>query len=447
MPDRSPHRPPVPVPDRFAAPYAADSGSSAAGRDALALALVAAAMLVLAHRFDLFERLVAWGRRWAVADAPDLIVTILVLAFALKVYAWRRWRETRRAVALLRRERDFADAIVGTAGALILVLDRHGRIVGFNRACEALTGHVAAEVMGRPFWELFLPPDEAARVRAAFADLCAGRYPNAHENHWIARDGARHPIAWANTALLDGAGAIEYVVATGIDVTERRRAEDALRASAARYRALFDAAPIGIALADPDRRLLACNPAYARLVGREEGELRGRPFPVATHLEDAAPDLALYRELVAGRRAGYALDKRYVRPDGTEVWGHLTVALVRDADGTPLCAVGMVEDLTAHRAVADDLTAAQIQLAGQADDLRRRGARLSPQEWRVLRLLAAGLTYDTIGTRLHIGGETVKIHVGRIGEKLGCGRRRDDVLAAASARGLPDRLPSDPPQP
>jgi len=416
-----------------------------AGREALALALLAAIVLVLAHRFDLFEHLVIWGHRWAVADVPDLIVTVLVLAFALKVYAWRRWRETRRALALLRRERDFADAVVGTSAALILVLDRRGGIVGFNHACEALTGYAAAEVVGRPFWELFLLPDERARVIAVFADLAAGRSPSAHENHWVARDGTQYLIAWRNTARLDEAGAVAYVVATGLDITARQRAEDALRASEARYRALFDAAPIGIALADPDRRLLACNPAYARLVGHDEGALRGRSFPVVTHPEDAAPDRALYRELVAGRRAGYALDKRYVRPDGAIIWGRLAVTLVRDAAGAPLFAVGMVEDLTVQRAAADDLAVARTSLAGQADDLRRLRAKLSPQEWRVLPLLARGLTYDAIGAQLHVSGETVKTHVRRIGEKLGCGQRRSDVLAAARAGGLLDLLPSTPP--
>jgi len=300
-------------------------------------------------------------------------------------------------------------------------------------------------VVGRPCWDLFLLPTERARVIAVFADLAAGRYPNAHEHHWIARDGTRHLIAWRNTARLDEAGAVAYVVATGLDITARQRAEDALRASEARYRALFDAAPIGIALADPDRRLLACNPAYARLVGHDEEALQGRAFPVVTHPDDAAPDRALYRELVAGRRAGYALDKRYVRPDGAIIWGRLTMTLVRDAAGAPLFAVGMVEDRTAQRATTADLAVARTSLAGQADDLRRLRAKLSPQEWRVLPLLARGLTYDAIGAQLHVSGETVKTHVRRIGEKLGCGQRRSDVLAAARAGGLLDLLPSTPP--
>jgi PAS domain S-box-containing protein len=418
-----------------------------AGWEALALALLAAVVLVLAHRFDLFESVVAWGRRWAVAGVPDLLVTVLVLAFAVKVYAWRRWRETSRALGLLRRERDFADAIVGTTGALILVLDLRGNIVRFNRACEALTGYAAAEVLERPFWELFLLPDERKPVVAVFADLAAGRYPNSHENHWVARDGAQYLIAWQNTARLDARGAVAYVIATGLDITARRQAEDALRVSEARYRALFDAAPIGIALADSDRRLLACNPAYARLVGHDEGALRGCQFPVVTHPEDAAPDLALYRELLTGQRAGYALDKRYVRPDGVVVWGHLTVTLVRDAAGAPLFTIGMVEDRTMHRVTVDDLAVAHTTLAGQADNLRRLQTKLSPQEWRVLPLLAQGLTYNAIGAQLHLSGETVKTHVQRIGDKLGCGRRRTDVLAAARAQGLIPVSSTPPPPP
>ena len=436
MPGLSPRQHRAMTPGRFA-----DLGTEkwplfAAGRDALVLVLVAVTMLVLAHRFALFEYLVAWGHRWAVADVPDLIVTVLVLAFALKVYAWRRWRETRRALALLRGERDFADALVGTVGALLLALDRQGRIVAFNRACEALTGYAAAEVTGRPFWELFLLPEERsarccrlrrsrrralperprepvgrARRRSATSDrLGQHRSPRQHRRGRICRrHRPRHHRAPGR---------------------RRRRS----RASEARYRALFDAAPIGIALADPDRRLLACNPAYARLVGHDESRpARTLHSPIVTHPEDAAPDLALYRELIDGRRAwGMRSTSATSARTGATVWGRLTVALVRDAAGAPLCAVGMVEDRTAQRAAADDL--------------RRLGSQLSPQEWRVLPLLAEGLTYDAIGAQLHISGETVKTHVRRIGEKLGCGQRRQDVLAAARAGGLLDLLPFTPPK-
>ncbi|HSH81132.1 MAG TPA: PAS domain-containing protein, partial [Herpetosiphonaceae bacterium] len=63
-----------------------------------------------------------------------------------------------------RDERDFNAAILDTVGSLIIVLDRRGRIVRFNRACEDLTGYTFAEVRACPFWDIFLLPDERARV-------------------------------------------------------------------------------------------------------------------------------------------------------------------------------------------------------------------------------------------------------------------------------------------
>jgi two-component system cell cycle sensor histidine kinase/response regulator CckA len=137
--------------------------------------------------------------------------------------------EARRAQQVLRRERDWASTILDTVGSLVVVLDREGRIVSFNRACEKTTGYSFEEVIGQTVWDLFVPPDEVEQVRRVFEQLRAGEFPNQHENHWVTRTGQKRLIVWSNTALLDAEGQVEYVIGTGIDVTERRLLEAQLR--------------------------------------------------------------------------------------------------------------------------------------------------------------------------------------------------------------------------
>lgn len=133
--------------------------------------------------------------------------------------------ERKRAEAALRREHAFSSAVLDTSAALVVVLDRRGHIVRFNRACEQTTGYPAAEVKNKPFWELFLAPDEVGDVRAVFARLRSGQFPSRHENHWLTRDGGKRLIEWSNSALIDDHGKVEYVISVGIDVTDRRRLE------------------------------------------------------------------------------------------------------------------------------------------------------------------------------------------------------------------------------
>ena len=129
--------------------------------------------------------------------------------------------ECKRAEARLQEERDFISTVVDTVGSLVVILDRQGRVVRFNRACEQLTGYASEEVSGKPVYNLVLDPEEADMVKAAFQDILAGKFPSTHENHWLTRDGGRRLIAWSNTALLGGDGGVQYVIATGIDITER----------------------------------------------------------------------------------------------------------------------------------------------------------------------------------------------------------------------------------
>ena len=133
------------------------------------------------------------------------------------------------AEEVVRSERELSAAVLDTAGALIVVLDNEGRITRFNRACEALTGYSAAEVVGRAIWEFLIPPEELPGVRQVWAALQAGDFPNEHQNHWVAKDGSRRLIAWSNTALVTLHGKVDRIIGTGLDITERKRTEDALR--------------------------------------------------------------------------------------------------------------------------------------------------------------------------------------------------------------------------
>jgi two-component system cell cycle sensor histidine kinase/response regulator CckA len=134
--------------------------------------------------------------------------------------------ELRRTEAALKKECDFSSAVLNAVDALVAVLDRHGAIVSFNRACELATGYSFGEVRGKKVWDVLLTPEEVEPVKRVFADLKAGMFPNRFENCWIAKDGRRLFVSWSNAILLDAVGEVEYVVPTGIDISERRRAEE-----------------------------------------------------------------------------------------------------------------------------------------------------------------------------------------------------------------------------
>ena len=125
----------------------------------------------------------------------------------------------------LQAEHNFINAVLETAGALVVVVDRAGRIVRLNRTAERITGYSSERVIDEHFWDLVLVPEEMKRAKQVFENLRAGQFPSEHENYWLTKDGERRLIAWSNTVLLDDESAVEYVIITGIDVTERRQAE------------------------------------------------------------------------------------------------------------------------------------------------------------------------------------------------------------------------------
>jgi PAS domain S-box-containing protein len=136
--------------------------------------------------------------------------------------------ELKRTEEALEEERNVLSAILEIVGALVVVLDREGRIVRFNRACEQTTGYSFAEVKGKQVWDLFLAADDRERFMDGFDHLLDGSAPSGEESYWLTRDGERRLICWSTT-ILSGAGhRVRYVIATGTDITERKLLERAI---------------------------------------------------------------------------------------------------------------------------------------------------------------------------------------------------------------------------
>ncbi|THJ25348.1 MAG: PAS domain S-box protein [Nitrospira sp. CG24E] len=137
--------------------------------------------------------------------------------------------ERKRVERMLQKERDFSDAVLETAGTLVVVLDREGRIQQFNRACEQTTGYSSEEVMGRHIWDLFLIPDEVDGVKAVFERVRGGESRCDYENYWKGKGEALRRISWSHTVLRDSSGTVEYIVKAGLDITDFKRMQEQLR--------------------------------------------------------------------------------------------------------------------------------------------------------------------------------------------------------------------------
>ena len=125
-------------------------------------------------------------------------------------------------------ERNFISAILDTVGALVVVLDDEGHILRFNPACELTSGYSKEEVQGKYFWDLLLLPEEAERFKSVFEVLRTDLLPQNHQTTWVTRHGDERLIAWTST-LLPGSGVNSgYIIATGIDITERKQLEKAI---------------------------------------------------------------------------------------------------------------------------------------------------------------------------------------------------------------------------
>jgi PAS domain S-box-containing protein len=188
-----------------------------------------------------YHRALAEGRTIELeADCPPLTKPFKVQFYpqgeGLCAYFRERGDGAESARMERHQERDFLAAVVNAIPNLVVIFDRQGRIVSFNQACETTTGYSFAEVQGMYIWERLVVPEEIESIKRVFENLRSTGMPNEYINDWVTKDGDRRAIAWSNTVLRDAQGEMEYIIGTGLDISDRYAAEAALRQSTERFR-------------------------------------------------------------------------------------------------------------------------------------------------------------------------------------------------------------------
>jgi two-component system sensor histidine kinase/response regulator len=158
---------------------------------------------------------------------------------------------------------------------------------------------------------------------------------------------------------------LSHVVVTQLrlrrDLLERQRAEAALRESEERFRGFFNQTIVGVARVDLDRRFIQANPRYCEIVGRSEEELYQLRIEDITHPDDLDRNLSLFDELANGGPP-FQLEKRYIRPDGSQVWVNNSVSALMGEKSCPNSIFTVTLDVTERKRVEQALRVAQVRL-------------------------------------------------------------------------------------
>lgn len=257
--------------------------------------------------------------------------------------------ERRAAEAATRR----LAAIVGTSDHAIISRTVDGTISTWNAAAEGIYGYTADEIIGESILRLQAPGEEGGLP--AQRELLEGRRVWDFETRELRKDGSLVDVCVSASPLIDDSGEVVGIASLVRDVTERKAAERAFREVQARFQRSFYAAPIGMALVATSGRFIEVNLALCGFLGRSADDLRSIDFQDLTHPDDAEIAAEQRRRVLAGESESFDAERRYVRADGSIVWGLLQASLLRDEDGEPMYFVVQVLDISARKEAREEL--------------------------------------------------------------------------------------------
>ncbi len=221
----------------------------------------------------------------------------------------------KRMEEALQRAKNYAENLIRTANAIVVVLDANGAVQVFNEAAERITGYSLEELKGRSWFETLCPEDRYPDVWKIFSCLPAGSLPKNAENPILTKSGEERYVVWQNNEIREQ-GRIAGTISFGIDITERKRAEEAERRDKAFLDQLIETAREGIVVCDNDGHVLRINDEFQRLFGYSRNEALGKlidDLVAPDELHDLASGVT--SDVASGKRMDFETRRR--KKDGS----------------------------------------------------------------------------------------------------------------------------------
>ena len=254
----------------------------------------------------------------------------------------------KQAEAALRESEARLQAVLDSSPDPIFLKDREGRLLLANPATYAAIGKPAAACLGKTDEEFLANPADGRAIMATDHRIMASGQAGTVEEMILTPSGTRYFVS-NKAPFRDAAGNVTGLLGTARDVTERKRAEEALRESEERFRGIFLNAGTGIAITDLRGQFQSCNPAFSAMLGYSGEELLALDFQNLVHPEDREENVAVAALLRAQEISSFELFNRYIRRDGESLWVHKRVSLLRDAAGKPTHHVALVTDMSERK--------------------------------------------------------------------------------------------------
>lgn len=323
--------------------------------------------------------------------------------------------ERKRIDAELRNMNSRLRALIQAIPDMVIFKDVGGRHLLVNRTVEELSGHSAAEIIGKTAEEL-MPPGPAAACRNSDEAAMARRIPIHTEEQLIAQDGSLVYIDMVKTAMVDERDNVIGLVAVGRDVTDRRRAEEVLRKSEEKYRELVESVNSIVLRWTSDGNISFINSYGARFFGYAPGELVGSPTlgTIVPESESTGRDLAAMIQDICRFPEQYLNNvNENIRKNGRRVWISWTNKPVLSDDGQLVEILSIGNDITDRMQTQDELRRHREDLLKlveertrellEANDMLRREIAdrermeqelIKAQKLESLGVLAGGIAHD-----------------------------------------------------
>jgi PAS domain S-box-containing protein len=306
--------------------------------------------------FLLFAALMIWVRR-----SKD----------SLEVEVADRTARLTTANERLRREKEQLDGLFELSPDAVILTDDDFHVLRVNREFTRIFEYTAEEVAGQWLPELIMPEelrDEALKNRDRLISGDRVELEAIRQR----KGGVRFDVSVAAKSISLGFDQVAvYFIYR--DITERKRAEQALRKNEERWRSVFENSAIGVALTDLNGRFLATNHVYQTMVGYTEEELRALSFLDLTHEDYRDANWSLVAELLEGKRGQFQIEKKYLRKDGGSIWVSNNVSLVPGTERVPRFIMALSEDITQRKRTEEALRRSEGYLA-EAQKLTHTGS-------------------------------------------------------------------------